>query len=163
MNQMDFSRLQSDQYTHDKRNHFDILSLSKSDRLKHYGLHFAKYVGRFARGSGERHTMQKTIVDSFLVTLSAANTLHQRLQECDWQSINLTNDRFLAYADAAGRFADACEKIDHLESFIEIARDANRDLVSITIEMAKAEGVDLAQSIKEQRARLASRQFYIQD
>ena len=41
---------QKAQYRHDKRNHFDILSRHKIDRLKHYGLHFAKYTGRLARG-----------------------------------------------------------------------------------------------------------------
>ena len=41
-------RLQREQYRHDQRNHSDIACLAKSERLKHYGLHFAKYVGRLA-------------------------------------------------------------------------------------------------------------------
>ena len=43
--------LQQEQHAHDMRNHFDIMSLHKTERLKHYGLHFAKYVGRLARES----------------------------------------------------------------------------------------------------------------
>ncbi len=74
---------QRQQYKHDHRNHTDILSLSKTDRLKHYGLHFAKYVGRLARGIDEPKSVERTVVDTFLVCLSAANTLHQKLgAEC---------------------------------------------------------------------------------
>jgi len=73
----DMLRLQQDQHRHDQRNHTDILHLSKSDRLKHYGLHFAKYVGRLARGSAEPIPYERTLVDTVLVSLSAANTLHQ--------------------------------------------------------------------------------------
>src|SRR5258707_1695287 len=75
----DLLRLQREQYAHDRRNHSDILHLSKSDRLKHYGLHFAKYVGRLARGTEEQKSLERTVVDTFLVCLSAANTLHQEL------------------------------------------------------------------------------------
>jgi hypothetical protein len=62
--------LQSAQYSHDMRNHFDILSLPKTDRLKHYGLHFAKYVGRLARGADEPKSVERTLVDAILVSLS---------------------------------------------------------------------------------------------
>src|SRR5712691_13401557 len=77
----DFTRLQSEQYAHDMRNHFDIISLHKTDRLKHYGLHFAKYVGRLARESAEMKPVERTLVDTLLVSLSAANTLHQDLSK----------------------------------------------------------------------------------
>lgn len=78
---VDLLRLQREQYAHDKRNHSDILTLSKNDRLKHYGLHFAKYVGRLARGNDEPKSIERTIVDTCLVCLSAANTLHQKLSD----------------------------------------------------------------------------------
>src|ERR1700748_777589 len=77
----DLARLQSEQHKHDLRNHFDIISLHKTDRLKHYGLHFAKYVGRLARESAEAKPIERTLVDAFLVSLSAANTLHQDLSK----------------------------------------------------------------------------------
>jgi hypothetical protein len=73
--------LQQEQFSHDKRNHCEILSLDKNDRLKHYGLHFCKYVGRLARGIEEAKPASRTITDAALVCLSAANTLHQRLAE----------------------------------------------------------------------------------
>ena len=49
----DLTRMQKEQYRHDMRNHSEILCLHKTERLKHYGLHFAKYVGRLARESAE--------------------------------------------------------------------------------------------------------------
>jgi hypothetical protein len=72
-------RLQREQFHHDQRNHLDILCMPKPDRLKHYGLHFAKYVGRLARGSAEPKPQKQTLVDALLISLSAANTLHQDL------------------------------------------------------------------------------------
>jgi hypothetical protein len=72
---MSMRKRQQAQYEHDLHNHFDILSLSRLDRLKHYGLHFAKYAGRLARGEREAKSRQETLVDAFLVALSAANAL----------------------------------------------------------------------------------------
>jgi hypothetical protein len=159
---LNFEQLQSEQYSHDKRNHFDILSLSKTDRLKHYGLHYAKYVGRFARGSSEPKTIKQTLVDAFLVSLSAANTLHQKLWlEVDEGTSLKTNDAFLRMADATGRFADACEKIDHMEEFVPQARVANIDFLSVIIAMAASEKTNLSDAVKERRKILASKQFFI--
>ena len=56
-------RFQREQHHHDRRNHADILSLPKPDRLKHYGLHFAKYIGRLARGADEQKSIERTIVE----------------------------------------------------------------------------------------------------
>src|ERR1700691_3026520 len=115
----DLGRLQREQHAHDMRNHFDIISLHKTDRLKHYGLHFAKYVGRLARESAEAKPVERTLVDMLLVSLSAANTLHQDLsrEDCLLSRSSDQIDPWRSFADAAGRFADACEKIDHMEEF----------------------------------------------
>jgi hypothetical protein len=161
----DLLRLQCEQYSHDTRNHSDILSLSKTDRLKHYGLHFAKYVGRLARGADEAKSVERTVVDAFLVCLSAANTLHQELQSIPLRSSlrNKTNDPIYVLADAAGRFADACEKVDHMEEFIPIARQANADVVKWVVNMAAERKIDLEAAVKTRRKELAARQFYISD
>src|SRR5262245_33963922 len=104
----DLARLQREQYRHDQRNHSDIACLAKSDRLKHYGLHFAKYVGRLARGDIQIHSVDKTITDTALICLSAANTLHQRLDQCPLNkgSTRTQMHQLLSLVDAAGRFAD---------------------------------------------------------
>jgi hypothetical protein len=161
----DLARLQREQYRHDQRNHSDIACLSKPDRLKHYGLHFAKYVGRLARGNAEAHSVDRTITDAALICLSAANTLHQRLDHCnlDKASTQIQPDHLRSLADAAGRFADACEKIDHLEEFIGIARIANNDILNWILISAEERGLNLDVAIRKRRSELADRQFYVTD
>jgi hypothetical protein len=162
----DLLRLQCEQYNHDRRNHSDILNLSKTDRLKHYGLHFAKYVGRLARGTDEAKSVERTVVDTFLVCLSAANTLHQKLSPISLDSDSQPtkeNDPVYILADAAGRFADACEKIDHMEEFIPIARQANADVVRWVMGIVSERQIELEPAVKARRKELMARQFYIAD
>jgi hypothetical protein len=158
-------QLQSAQYAHDQRNHFDILSLHKTERLKHYGLHFAKYAGRLARGSAEPKPVHRTITDAFLINLSAANTLAQDLSlETFAPHRSSSKGGFLVvFADAAGRFADACEKLDHLEESIGIAKTANRDITSWLLWAADEYRLDLERLIADRRNELAARLFYIAD
>lgn len=149
---------QKDQYEHDMRNHFDILSLHKQDRLKHYAMHFAKYAGRLARGSKEEKPTERTFVDCMLVCLSAANTLHQKLAV----SQNRSNDSlFVRITDAAGRFNDATEKIDHLEPFLDIAKAGNQDIFDALVDFASQEAINVELSLDERRAQLKERQFFI--
>ena len=157
-------RCQREQHHHDKRNHADILGLPKPDRLKHYGLHFAKYAGRLARGQDEPKSIDRTIVDTFLVSLSAANTLHQNLSEANITvSSNSQFDPVYRLVDAAGRFADACEKIDHLEEFMTIARQANIDVLKWVIEYSDERELELEPAVHARRKELAARQFYVTD
>ena len=159
----DLLRLQREQYAHDQRNHSDILHLSKTDRLKHYGLHFAKYVGRLARGVDEAKSVERTVVDTFLVSLSAANTLHQELSCIKWsdQASCKQVDPVYLLADVAGRFADACEKIDHMEEFVPIARQANADVIQWVMNFVSERKIELEPAVKVRRQELAARQFYI--
>ena len=149
---------QRDQYDHDMRNHFDILSLHKNDRLKHYAMHFAKYSGRLARGDAEKKTVQRTFVDALLVSLSAANTLHQILE---YHPMRSNNTLFLRIADASGRFNDAGEKIDHMEPFLEIAKDGNQDIFNALLDFASTEDLDVEECLKTRRLELKQRQFFI--
>jgi len=158
-------QLQKEQHSHDMRNHLDIVSLHKTERLKHYGLHFAKYVGRLARESVEIKPIDRTLIDTLLISLSAANTLHQNLANEDFPAKKIRNqvDPLRSFADAAGRFADACEKIDHLEDFLPIARQANQDIVGWIFSMANERKTDLVSGVHRRRKELAERHFYIED
>lgn len=149
---------QTAQYAHDMRNHFDILSLHKQDRLKHYAMHFAKYAGRLARGTKEEKTEARTFVDCMLVCLSAANTLHQKLAVSQSKS---NDSLFIRLTDAAGRFNDATEKIDHLEPFLDIAKTSNQDIFNALIDFASQEAIDIDETLAERRAQLRERQFFI--
>lgn len=151
------------QHEHDLKNHFDIVSLSRQDRLKHYGLHFAKYAGRLARGASEVKTRKETFVDAFLVVLSAANALNQALTNPEDGQPVAKAPSDLAFTDHAGRFADACEKIDHLEEFRVIALAANAALSEWLLCSAAAAGLDLDALIDERRLQLARRQVYAQE
>jgi hypothetical protein len=154
---------QREQFCHDQRNHSDIASLHKTDRIKHYGLHFAKYVGRLARGSVDPIAVERTIVDTALVCLSAANTLHQKLDFPNDNQLhkNLENDNIKPLADATGRFADACEKIDHMEEFVSMARHSNQDILCWVFAATEYNKLDLYPALLARRAELAERQFYI--
>jgi hypothetical protein len=160
----DIVALQRTQYAHDMRNHFDILSLHKTDRLKHYGLHFAKYVGRLARGTDETKPTERTLIDAILVSLSTANTLHQDFgkESLFAKQVSKQLDPLRTFADAAGRFADACEKIDHMEEFLPIARVANRDIMLWLIRETEERNLPLVSEVEKRRRELADRHFYIE-
>ncbi|WP_108681125.1 hypothetical protein [Methyloceanibacter sp. wino2] len=159
----DFLQLQKDQYAHDVRHHSDITSLHKTERLKHYGLHFAKYVGRLAREAEESKPIERTLVDAFLISLSAANTLHQRLGDGERspQRSRRQVDPLRTLADAVGRFADACEKIDHLEEFVALARRANVDVMHWIVDAADERSLDLVSAATDRRKELKARCFYL--
>jgi hypothetical protein len=76
---------------------------------------------------------------------------------------DLQLDPIIPLADAAGRFADACEKIDHLEEFLPIARTAIEDILEWTLSIAAERNLNLHESIRNRRKELADRQFYIAD
>jgi len=99
-------------------------------------------------------------VDAFLVTLSAANALNQILPDVDNVLGSQEAPSDLAFTDQAGRFADACEKIDHLEDFRTIALDANAALVEWIMSSAVVAGLDLDALIDERRRQLARRPVY---
>lgn len=159
-------QLQAEQYAHDRRNHSDVLSLPRAERLKHYGLHYAKYAGRMARGQYEEKPFQRTIIDCFLINLSAANALAQDLSVemvGAHRERNSREDGFLRFVDAMGRFADACEKQDHLEDFHTIVRRANRDITDWVVGTASEWEIDLPRAAAERRKEIARRLFFIVD
>jgi len=160
----ELQRMQREQFRHDEHNHKDILYLPKPDRLKHYGLHFAKYVGRLARGSSEEKSEEQTLIDAILVSLSAANMLLQDLSKAELSAEGQTDaylDPLRALADASGRFADACEKLDHYEEGRTIALAANLDIMRWLLNAAEQRKVDVKLALKQRRADLAKRHFYL--
>jgi hypothetical protein len=163
MQQTDVQALQVSQHQHDLQNHFDIVALHRADRIKHYGLHFAKYAGRLARGELEQKALEATLADALLVALSAANALNQRLQAAPfWHQHDNEQASLARFVDASGRFADACEKTDHLEEYRAIALDANEDIVSWILKKAKESHIDLIEIVEARRAQLRLRQVYNQ-
>lgn len=149
---------QRDQYEHDMKYHFDILSLHRTDRLKHYALHFSKYAGRLARADAEVKSPVETFTDCLLVCFSTANALQQQLKN---GPNNLSGTFLIRLTDAAGRVSDAAEKVDHLEPFIDIAKSGNQDVFATLMNFASVENLNVDLLISERRAALRSRQFFV--
>lgn len=157
---------QKDQYAHDKRNHFDILTLSKSDRLKHFALHFAKYAGRLARGeNAAQKTELQTAIDSLLVSLSAANTISQRLETHHNDAKDNREEIFRRYVDAMGHFCDAVEKLDHAEfdNVRKMLLVSNQELFSIAVLNCQLHNVDIKDELILRRSFLSERAFFAGD
>lgn len=115
-----------------------------------------------ARQDQEAKPIERTLVDTILVSLSAANTLHQNLsKEPLVVTAALANEPLRIFADAAGRFADACEKIDHVEEFRAMACKANADIMSFALAMTNERGIDVNSQLKARRNELAARQFFV--
>lgn len=149
------------QFEHDQRNHHDIACLHRADRLKHYGLHYAKYCGRLARDDFD-DAQGRTLTDWFLVALSASIALQDRLDDIavPEQTEQDFAQCFSLICDATGRFCDACEKIDHLEEFRTTAVRANRDLVSLLLSIRPPAGRPLSALLSVRRQQLSDRAFY---
>ena len=151
---------QRNQCEHDMHNHFDVLSLRKKERLKHYAMHFAKYAGRLARGSREEKSVERTFVDTLLICLSAANTLQQRLS---YSANRMSDPILIRFTDAAGRFNDATEKSDHVEPFLEIAMESNQDILDTILDFAVNESIDVMRILQSRRSEIRERQFFIRE
>jgi hypothetical protein len=102
-------------------------------------------------------------VDAFLVALSAANALNQALPDIDVGKDPKAGPSDLVFTDQAGRFADACEKIDHLEDFRTIALDANAALLKWILENAAVDGFDIDALADVRRRQLSQRAVYAQE
>lgn len=157
------SRQQVEQYRHDIRNHFDIAAMPRLERLKHYALHFAKYAGRIARDE-DGSDFERTLVDTFLIGLSAANALKikpEDLRVADAVREPKAQTLLKEYADIVGRFAEACEKSDHLEDFLEIARVAIVKIIELSITEASSRGIDLFDLAERKRRIIAANNFLV--
>lgn len=150
---------QREQYTHDMRNHFDILSLHKQDRLKHYAMHMAKYAARVMKGPEEPKPLPRTLVDALLVSLSSANTLHQKL--CH-NARSSNRDLVYRLTVGSGMMCDAAEKVDHLEPFIDIAREGNQMIFDAVLDAIIEENLDPDEMLAHRRGELKEKQFFIE-
>lgn len=150
--------LQKRQQEHDRDHHRDIYTLPYPERMNHYVLHFSKYVGRLSRDYAEEEQLdqqlEKTLADSFIVALAAANTLNLDLQDeleemfgfeetalDGWagqlnasdQAMNLEELQdwwFERMATPTGRMANALESLDHMEP-INVREILEEDTVEI--------------------------------
>jgi hypothetical protein len=131
-------RLQLEQQKHDKDYHSDVFYLPSPQRIGHLVFHFSKYAGRLVdRAESSSQVDGRTLVDTFLVALSAANLLnldlaslvapHDETESLEQLGCLLAAETPESSADPewflrclvreGGRMAKACEALDHLEAF----------------------------------------------
>jgi len=142
---MSIKSLQKHQNKHDENYHADISSRSTQDRMKHLTFHFAKYVGDvialnpdwYKEIQIDKSKFEKILVDTFIIALSAANTLNMNLEVIfaneitKYPTFNDTfqlssgyiqstfNDRWYFATRLGmytGKMAKQCEALDHLEN-----------------------------------------------
>ena len=161
-------KLQQIQEAHDEKYHKDISNLNLHHRLNHLVLHFAKYSGRFFvfelnKEKWCNKDLRKLITDTFIIGLSACNTLNvyldKTIAEVDTasddlyllgqelnKSIELENvDVFKQFAIYVGKMAKACESLDHLEDikFRDIMIENVIDISCLTLILAYRHKVNL--------------------
>lgn len=164
---------QKRQREHDREFHQDIYTLPYPDRINHYTLHFTKYVGRLSHEYTDEEQLEsqleKTLADSFIVSIAAANTLSLDIEENlsdmfgleavdieDWcNQLNQSGETmsskeiqewwFEHMAAPAGHMANALESLDHMESVNvrDILEENTVEIISILLIVADMSQMDL--------------------
>jgi hypothetical protein len=179
--------LQTAQREHDVKAHKDVYFLPNQDRIKHLTLHIAKYAGRMSRKEVTKREVAATLVDGFIITLSAAECLGIELsaslgellsldQHSDLKSLGLDLSKsegigldfndwyFRKLADTAGRMSKACEALDHIESFPyrEVLSSAAVDLCRTSLIAAAILDVNLDTAVRERWREIESKRESLQ-
>jgi hypothetical protein len=166
--------LQLRQREHDIKSHKDIYYLPNPERVKHFTFHIAKYAGRLADPGQSEENFTLTLVDIFIIALSASELLAINLSrelsgETDASKhINLQNFGlalsnqlfkgvisrdwyFRQTTRTAGQMSKACESLDHLEDFPfrEVIKKAVINLLLTTIATTSYLGIDLTSRVNE--------------
>jgi hypothetical protein len=167
--------LQLAQLQHDEAFHKEIRLLPVNERIKHFALHFAKYLGYLAEAQESHDVLQleRALVDTFIITIASANTLDldlskavsdlhcpnvENLMELGFQLArgieNRESDPFwfiLRFARSTGRLAKACESLDHLEAFPfrETMTSSVLDIFKFVIVEAHSRQLDLVRLLRE--------------
>ena len=162
--------LQRAQLQHDERYHRDILLLPVGERMKHFALHFAKYVGYLFESldQGDQDRYKKVIVDSLIIGLASANTLNVNLGESLDQPREPMPDSVALLGDVLGRelgrpaddriwiikqmarhtarLAKACESLDHVEGypFRAVMEDSVLNLFKLLLSEAAFQKINIS-------------------
>lgn len=166
--------LQVRQREHDIRAHQDVYYLPYPNRIKHLTFHVAKYSGRLAQKSISDVEFARTLVDAFIIALSAADVLRIDLSEAlnnqvkvdqhsnlidfglahrdkNSKADGLQDWYFRRIASVAGYMAKACESLDHMEPipYREVLSEAVTELCLVTIIAAAIRSIDLVTATGE--------------
>lgn len=163
--------LQLRQLRHDELYHKDIVRLSVQDRMKHMALHMAKYAGRFCEAgiTEDGRTTDRDLIDAFIIALASANALNLNLQAALAGQEDVGSDipnsevRFaLRFSGETGRFAKACESLDHVESFPyrEKMAESIANLTLLILSEGERRSLDMPHESGERLAGVKSRSIF---
>lgn len=139
-----FKDLQIAQREHDQAFHRDVFYRSSPARLRHYCLHYGKYVGRVARETAEgeelNKSLQSTLTDAMVISLALSDVLNVSLDNeleaafgkparaglAGWASTIDTSKKKMALSQvrmyflergavATGDLCKVAESLDHIE------------------------------------------------
>lgn len=162
MNISDFKQLQIAQLEHDERFPREITYLSNHRKIVHFTLHFTKYVGDLWEG---KNTKVQSIVDSFIISLCAANMLNLDLSKTVFPVERLNEqDLLMAFTIRVGQLAKACEAIDHLENFPVSLTLVNNVLAisHICMKLAELNGIKLLVAVPSRLSIVQDRSIFKQ-
>ncbi|HWG89362.1 MAG TPA: hypothetical protein VNZ52_00790 [Candidatus Thermoplasmatota archaeon] len=176
--------LQKRQVVHDREYHRDIFFLPYPQRMTHFALHFAKYVGRLAAGPISHAELEKTLADCVIVSLAASDVLHidfdseikrrlgaKTLTEAESlaaESIGFPSDRgeaqrewALRLAVPTGRIGKALESLDHMESLNvrEVLASALVEIVLLNLAVARLMGLHTSELVTARWAEIEGRRL----
>jgi len=173
------TQLQREQREHDVGYHTDVHFLTVRARLVHFLMHFGKYNGDIARSlrSDDADRTAQRYVDTLLVCISCANTLHVNFYELIRDAIatedNATDkadnfcvavrERYRAlqdsqawiatYSDNVGQFATALEKYDHFEEG-DVRSPLLNSIANLSLDamaFLMSRNVDISQALRMRR------------
>jgi hypothetical protein len=176
--------LQWAQLKHDEIYHRDIAILPIGERMKHFALHFTKYVGYLAEAidSGDDRSFERPLVDAFVISLASANALHLDLGKtlasaetridtleklglvlADQLNHPQRDDLWLLkqFARHSGKLAKACESLDHVEShpFRETMVDSVLCIIKVLFAEASVRGINIVKQAGERLREIESKHF----
>lgn len=177
-------RLQREQLDHDEFYHREIARLDTKKRITHLTLHFSKYVGYLAEicdNERSSHTIEHVLTDTFIIAVSAANTLNTRISDCLGAEVcervplaelgeyfqqssgpsngSIAQRLLIGLSKSTGRMAKACEGLDHVESqnFRENLVDGLAETLRAVLVAAGVLRIDLATTARARLATVKSR------
>ena len=130
-NTTDWPTLVAAHMVHDSVYHTDIFNMANPDKVKHYALHFAKYMGRVVANESDE-TVVRSLVDTIAIILGFAWALRLRLNRLsdyktlkDWVWCYVTQS-----AGVSGEYlAIMGDRYDHLESGATAPDDSRSKMV----------------------------------
>lgn len=125
INQIDWVQLSVYQMAHDMTFHPDIYFKSNPDKMSHYALHFAKYMGRV--WDPQIHPITKTMTDTLSILLGVAYALKIDLGQVMYNPVPAASFREI-YTKATGQVCGAYlaligDRVDHFDTFGSDALD----------------------------------------